>query len=137
MADLISHAEATLDAFNRADWDEMRSLIAGSTYNEVGTQRVLTDPDETIQAFKGWKTAMPDAIGTITKAVASGQDVVLEVTWTGTHTGPMETPDGVIPASGRHQTTRGAFVFEYEGDKLKESRNYFDLLTFLQQIGAA
>jgi hypothetical protein len=29
------------------------------------------------------------------------------------------------------------WVFDYEGGQLRESRHYFDMLTFLRQIGAA
>ena len=137
MADLTAHARGVVDAFNRADWDAARGLLGDSTYNELGTQRSLAGADAIIAALQGWKAAMPDVTGTVTSTVESGQQVVLEVTWEGTQTGEMVTEQGTIPPSGRRQRTPGAFVFEFEGGKLKESRNYFDLLTFLKQIGAA
>jgi steroid delta-isomerase-like uncharacterized protein len=137
MADLTAHAKGVVEAFNDGDWDATRELIGDSTYNELGTQRSLTGADAIIEALQGWKAAMPDVTGTVTSAVESGQQVVLEVTWQGTQTGEMVTEQGTIPPSGKRQTTPGAFVFEYEGGRLVESRNYFDLLTFLKQIGAA
>jgi steroid delta-isomerase-like uncharacterized protein len=137
MGDLTAHATAVVEAFNDDDWDAARKLIGNSTYNELGTQRSLDGADAIISALQGWKAAMPDVKGTITSAVESGRQVVLEVTWEGTQTGEMVTEQGTIPPSGKRQTTPGAFVFEYEGGALKESRNYFDLLTFLKQIGAA
>jgi steroid delta-isomerase-like uncharacterized protein len=73
----------------------------------------------------------------VTGAVEGGQRVVLEVTWEGTQTGEMVTEQGTIPASGKRQKTPAAFIFDYENGKLKESRHYFDMLTFLKQIGAA
>jgi hypothetical protein len=60
----------------------------------------------------------------------------VEVTWKGTHAGPLETAEGTIPASGKLQETPAAFFFTFEGDKIKESRHYFDSLTLLKQIGA-
>ena len=90
-----------------------------------------------IEALQAWKAAMPDVRGTVTSAVESGQRVVLEVTWEGTQTGEMVTEQGTIPASGKRQRTPAAFLFEFEGEELRESRHYFDLLTFLKQIGAA
>ncbi len=42
-----------------------------------------------------------------------------------------------IPPSGKRQTTRAAQVLTFEGDKIKESRPYFDMLSLLQQIGAS
>ena len=72
----------------------------------------------------------------MTNAIESGQQVVLEVTWEGTHTGELATPQGTIPPSGKRQKTPGALVFEYHNGELKESHHYFDMLTFLQQFGA-
>ena len=136
MADLKGHANSLLEAFNNADWDTVRNLAGNATYNELGTQRSLSGED-VIEAFKGWKAAMPDAVGTVNNLLETSSQVVQEVTWTGTHTGPLVTPDGEIPASGKHQSTPAVIVLDYDGDELKEWRHYFDMLTFLQQIGAA
>ena len=137
MAEMAGHAKSIVEAFNTDDWDAMRGLLADSTYNELGTQRSLEGADAIIGALRGWKTAMPDVKGTVTSAAESGQKVVLEVTWEGTQTGELVTEQGTIPPSGKRQKTPSAFIFDYENGKLKESRNYFDLLTFLKQIGAA
>ena len=137
MAELTTHAKSVVEAFNNSDWDAARGLMGTSTYNELGTERSLAGADAIIEAREGWKAAMPDAKGTVTSAVESGQRVVLEVTWEGTQTGEMVTAQGTIPPSGKRQTTPAAFVFDFEGGKLKESRHYFDMLTFLKQIGAA
>jgi steroid delta-isomerase-like uncharacterized protein len=88
-----------------------------------------------VELFKGWKQAFPDAVGKVTSAFASGDKAVLEVTWKGTHTGPLTMAEGTIPASGKHQETPAAIFFTFEGDKIKESRHYFDSLTLLKQIG--
>jgi len=137
MPELTAHAKGVIEAFNSDDWDAARELIGDGTYNELGTQRSLAGADAIIEALQGWKAAMPDVTGTVTSAVESGQLVVLEVIWEGTQTGEMVTEQGTIPPSGKRQRTPSAFVFEFENGSLKESRNYFDLLTLLTQIGAA
>jgi steroid delta-isomerase-like uncharacterized protein len=137
MAQLTEQATSILEAFNSDDWDTTRTLVGDSTYKELGTGRSLTGADAIVEALQGWKAAMPDVTGTVTSATESGQRVVLEVVWEGTQTGEMVTEQGTIPASGKRQRTPSAFVFDFEGGKLVESRNYFDLLTFLRQIGAA
>jgi steroid delta-isomerase-like uncharacterized protein len=78
----------------------------------------------------------PDAAGTVTNFVASGNTAVLEVTWKGTHTGPLVTAAGTIPASGKHQETPAAVFYAFDGGKIKASRHYFDAMTLLKQIGA-
>jgi steroid delta-isomerase-like uncharacterized protein len=137
VADLLAHAKSVVDAFNNDDWDTTRELWGDSTYNEIGTQRSLRGGDAIVEALQGWKSAMPDVRGTVKSAVQGDERVVLEVVWEGTQTGEMVTDQGTIPPSGKRQRTPSAFVFDYENGKLRESRHYFDMLSFLQQIGAA
>ena len=136
--DLVRIARDVVDAFNADDWERSKAPLTPNTlYNEVGTQRRLQGPAEIIPALQGWKQAMPDVKGTVTNAFALSNTAVLEVTWEGTHTGPLVGPGGTIPATGKRQVTPSAWIFEFDGDKIKESRNYFDMMTLLQQIGAA
>jgi steroid delta-isomerase-like uncharacterized protein len=131
-------AEGWLDAFNKADWPKtMEYLAANSVYEEYGTQRRIEGRDAIVAAYQAWKTAMPDVQGRVTGAYTSGDKVALELVWEGTHTGPLETPAGTIPASGRSQKTPGMMTVEVVNGKIQSSGNYFDMLTFLQQIGAA
>ena len=55
----------------------------------------------------------------------------------GTHTGPMQTPDGVIPATGKSVEIRSCRIVEIEGDKVKSIRQYYDMMTMMQQLGLA
>ncbi len=136
--DLIRIARGILEAFNQDDFERMAApMTSDGVYNELGTQRKLRGAAEMIEAMKGWKQAMPDAKGTITNEFASGNKVVLEITWEGTHTGPLESPGGTIPPSGKRQVTPASWMLDFEGEKVREIRHYFDVLTLLQQIGAA
>jgi steroid delta-isomerase-like uncharacterized protein len=136
--EIVKLARKQIDAFNAGDWEQLRATLASDArYDELGTQRQIEGPEKIVELFKGWKTAFPDAAGTVTSAVASGNKAALEVTWKGTHTGPLESAEGTIPASGKRQETPAACFFTFEGDKIKESRQYFDSLTLLKQIGAA
>ena len=131
-------ARRQVDAFNAGDWEQLQAGIAAdSVYNELGTQRKIEGPEKIVELFRAWKTAFPDAVGTVTSAIASGNKAALEVTWTGTQTGPLVTAEGTIPASGKRQETPAAFLFTFESGKVKESRHYFDSMTLLKQIGAA
>ena len=78
---------------------------------------------------------MPDVKGTVSSAISTGNTAVLEVSWTGTHTGPLQGPSGTIPATGKQQTTRAGWVLEFDDGKLTQSRHYFDMLSFMQQLG--
>ena len=134
---MVKIAREQVDAFNSGDWERLRAALGSEArYDELGTQRKIDGAEKIVELFKGWKSAFPDAVGTVTSAVASGNKAALEVTWKGTHTGPLVTAEGTIPASGKPQETPAAFFFTFAGDKIKESRHYFDSMTLLKQIGA-
>jgi steroid delta-isomerase-like uncharacterized protein len=134
---LIGIARELIDAFNAGDTQRFKKHVtADVVYDEVGTQRKMQGADAWVQAWEAWRQALPDVKGTITSAVISGNTVVQEITWQGTHSGPLPLPGGTIPASGKRQITRASQVLIFEGDRVKESRHYFDMLSLLQQIGA-
>jgi ketosteroid isomerase-like protein len=93
-----------------------------ASYHEFGTERKVEGPDQIFDLFKGWKPAFPDAAGTVTNSVASGNTAVLEVAWKGPH--------------GKHQGTPAAVFYAFGGAKIKASRHYFDAMTLLEQIDA-
>jgi len=134
--DLIRAARGVVDAFNASDWEQCKAALApDSLYDEVATARRVEGVGDIIPCWQGWKEAMPDVKGSVTNAFATGNTVILEVTWQGTHTGPLVGPKGTVPATGKQQTTRASWVLNFDGGKIKESRHYFDMLSFMQQLG--
>ena len=79
---------------------------------------------------------MSDCSGEVTNAHASGDTVILEITWTGTQSGPMQTPLGEHPSSGKFQKVHGAQILKIGDEKITNIRNHFDLLSMLMQFGA-
>ena len=137
MADLIKLAREPVDAFNAGDWQRVKAaFLPDGVYDEVGTQRRIQGSDQIVEVWQGWKQAMPDVKGTVKNAFASGNTALLEITWEGTQTGPLVGPGGTIPPSGKRQVTPAAFLMTFEGDKIKEGRHYFDMMSLLQQLGA-
>ena len=134
--DLIRAARGVVDSFNASDWERCKAALAvDSLYDEVGTSRRVKGIGEIIPCWQAWKKGMPDVKGAVNNAFVTGNTVVLEVTWKGTHTGPLEGPKGTIPATGKRQTTRAGWVMNFDSGKIKESRHYFDMLSFMQQLG--
>ena len=132
-----TYFEASIDSFNNRDWDRWNSLHApNSVYTEVATGRKLTGYAESLEMMKGWITAFPDVKGTITNSLQQDDTVILEVTWTGTHDGVLTGPSGSFSASGKHVTTPAVQVVRCSNDLIVETRQYFDMLGMLIQIGA-
>lgn len=134
----VDVARESIECFNAGDFDRLRSLFADDSYEEEhATQRRLEGPDAQVDAARGWKKAFPDARGTVHRSYADGNTVTLELTWEGTHSGPLQTPDGQeLPPSNRRGSVNACQVMEIEEGKVKATRHYFDLMTLLQQIGA-
>lgn len=136
MTEQEATARRAIELFNNGDWEGMSALTtAGYVYEEIGSGRRTTGMDEFVAVAKAWKQGLPNAKGTITNAVGSGDQVVLEIVWEGDHTGSLPTPMGDIPATGRHTNTKAVEVVEFEGGKIKAARHYLDLITFMAQLG--
>ena len=134
--DLIQAARGVVEAFNASDWEGCKAAMTSDcVYDEVATSRRRQGVGDIITCWQEWKEAMPDLKGTVTNACATGNTVVLEVTWNGTHTGPLKGPSGEVPATGKQQTTRAGWIMDFDGGKMTESRHYFDMLSFMQQLG--
>jgi steroid delta-isomerase-like uncharacterized protein len=121
--DKIRQAKEGVEAFSAGDWDRFKApLSSDAVYEELGTQRRVQGPDAIVELSKGWRKAFPDAKGTITKAIESADTVVLEITWEGTHTGELVGAPAVQ-------------VVSFKGDKVSETKHYFDQMTMLAQLG--
>ena len=127
---------ALIDAFNVGDLDRFRELAGDAVYHEPATGRTLQG-DEYIQAVEGWRAAFPDIRGEITAQVEGAGMEVSEITWTGTHSGPLLTPAGELPPTGNSMTNPASMVSHYEGEQLARINHYFDMLTVLRAAGAA
>ena len=124
-------------AYNAKDWDRARAVLAPEVvYEELATHRKLKGVDDVLTAWKGWATAIPDSRATFQSELVSGNTAVLEITWTGTHDGPLQTPDGEIPPTGKKIELRAVQVVDVANNRVKSVRQYFDMGTLLQQIGA-
>ena len=133
---LIEAAKAPLLAYGEKDWVKVKnSITANFTYDEVGTERKVQGVDNVIPLWQGWATALPDSKATIHAAYVSGNTVVIELTWNGTHTGPLSLPTGPVAATGKKIALRAINVFEITGEKASMQRQYFDMATMLRQLG--
>lgn len=86
--------------------------------------------------FMAFKTAMPDIVIQPTNTIAAGDQVVIEFVAVGTHTGPLMTPNGAVPASGNRVSLNVVEIHEWQHGKLSRLVNYQDAMSLLMQVGA-
>jgi ketosteroid isomerase-like protein len=54
----------------------------------------------------------------------------------GTNTGPLVSPEGEMPPTGRRVNIRMAFILRVRPDgQIEEDQTYFDEAEFLKQLG--
>ena len=132
-------AQAPMLAFNKRDWDGVRSCTtADFAWEDIAANRKIEGVEQVIEAWQAWIVAFPDIHANVLNSFVCEANVVCDETIvSGTHTGPMQTPDKVIPATGKRVEVRTCRIIEFEGDKVRSIREYFDLMTMMQQLGLA
>jgi len=83
----------------------------------------------------GHKSAFPDIRIQIDNQVASDTTVVNECTAIGTHTGPLLSPTGEIPPTGRLVTLHFCEVWQVRDGKVAGLHNYQDSGDLFTQLG--
>jgi ketosteroid isomerase-like protein len=83
----------------------------------------------------GWATAFPDSRVEIRTLTVDGDRVIVEHNGRGTHRGPLVTPNGTVPATGRPVDVPFCEVFERRDGRVASARTYFDVATMMGQLG--
>jgi ketosteroid isomerase-like protein len=106
---------------------------------DVVTQAPGSEPMSGIEPFvaygRAFLQAFPDGRIHRDRSVEDGHRVVVEGRFTGTHTGPLHTPAGEIPPTGRPMVLPFADDFRVVDGKVAEHRIYFDAAGMLAQLG--
>jgi steroid delta-isomerase-like uncharacterized protein len=125
-----------LDALTAHDLDRVAAVVDERfEFEDVGGGENAHGRDEW-RAFCGrFVKAFPDLSQDLTNLVAAGESAFAEVIARGTHTGPLETPDGDIPPTGRSIEVRFCVVVRARDGFLVDGREYYDSATLLSQLG--
>lgn len=92
--------------------------------------------DGLLEFMQGFKIAFPDVALEVRSQVVGGDRLVNEFVARGTHTGPLFTPGGQIPPTGRRAEWRVCEVWTLRDGKLAAIVNYQDSATLMRQLGA-
>jgi steroid delta-isomerase-like uncharacterized protein len=135
MADARQVGADFVTAFNDHDEGRIRELNADNTVFEAPGDVHVEGREAATQYAMAWLNAFPDARLNVKNEFASGDWVVQEFTFEGTHEGTLSGPAGEIPATHRRLNGRGVQIFRVEGDAVVDSRLYFDQVQVLTQLG--
>ncbi len=89
------------EAFNAHSLGKSKGILSSNVVVETSGGVSAKGREEAIALFRGWWEAFPDARAEVTDLVASGDTVVTESTFTGTHRGVLRAPGLDAAPSGR------------------------------------
>lgn len=88
-----------------------------------------------VESFKVWKTAFPQGTAEVTNQIAMGDHVTSEVVYKATHTGPLVSSTGTIPATNKPIVLKTMLVTSFRNGLIQRERTYFDQTDLMQQLG--
>ena len=95
----------------------------------------LEGREQFLNFMKARKRAFPDITLQHTNKVVQGDQVVVEFVATGTHLGPLITPNGEVEATGKPVTLNVVEIHTWKDGKLVNLVQYQDPTSPLKQIG--
>lgn len=127
-------AMRVLDLTDRQDWAGREALLTPD-FDFVAPNGSGRGPAATTAYSRPFVGAFPGAHHEVDVVVSHGDVAAVEGRWIATHSGPLSTPGGEIPATGRTITLPFAATMRVRGDRLASLHLYFDQLAFLAQLG--
>ena len=122
------------DAYSAHDEQAIRAVLADDA-RLVSPNGVFSGAPTIAGYMMAWADAFPDSRYTPQHVTVDGDTVVMESTFTGTHSGTFVDPGGDIPPTNRQVEARSAHAVVVDGDRVTEVRMYFDVFGFLAQLG--
>ena len=126
-----------LEGLNRAITGDEASLAHVAT-EDLDFRDSLQAPhglDDVRAYLRTWAQAFPDATVDIVKIIDTGDEAVAEVTYRGTHTGPLASPQGEIPGTGRRVELPGVMWITVREGRIATFRGFYDTASMMAQLG--
>ena len=122
------------DALNERDWHSYADqftedlVVHAPGIRSVGRQARVKWVHDLFLAF-------PDGQIRLDRVLAEDDCICAEVTFEGTHTAPMPSPSGPVPATGREVMFPYCLVMRLRDNKIAEVHEYFDRVELRTQLG--
>ena len=127
------------DAWNNQDLETFAKRHKTNTVVRWPGQPETNGVDAHIQEAKDFFRAFPDQHldnRPYKVLIASGEWTCSVARFTGTMTGPMKGPDGKdIPPTGKKFEVDFCTVARWESDQIVEENLFYDLVSFMKQLG--
>jgi steroid delta-isomerase-like uncharacterized protein len=120
---------------NSNDFSDVADLFSPDVVTDVPDAGRLVGIEPFVAYGQAFLTAFPDGRIHRDRYLESGDRVVVEGRFTGTNTGPLQSPAGTLPPTGRPMVLPFADVFRVADGRIAEHRVYYDTLGLMAQLG--
>ena len=125
-----------IDCINAHDLDTYATLHGDDfELTDTATGETFRGPEGARKNMEGWFTPFPDANVEVVNLVAADEWVVVEAIGRGTHTGPLPSPEGEVPATGKSITLPFCSTLRVRDGKAVSGRDYYNLAAVMMQLG--
>lgn len=121
------------DAFNAKDFSAFEELYLPDAQM---TSHAFNETMPVRDYMQNWMAGFPDGHIEVTNFVSGEPWCVAEFFGRGTHTGPLQTPQGLLEATNREVEIHMCELLRIENGKIAEARSYFDGASFIAQLGS-
>ena len=120
---------------NGADFSDAAEIFRPDVVTVVPGAEPMRGLEPFVAYGRTFLTAFPDGRIHRDRHIEAGDRIVVEGRFTGTNTGPLQTPSGELPATGRPLELPFADSFRIVDGKIAEHRIYYDTAGMLAQLG--
>ncbi len=134
-AENIRVSDEAFAALNAHDLNRFAQYLADDFQGTVPDVPGTLNKQQYLDYVRNYLTGFPDMRIQVDRNIAKDETVVALWSATGTHTGPLNGPSGVIPPTGKKFTGTAVNVEDNRNGKLVRVITSYDLLALLQQLG--
>ena len=128
--------DKVLEMWNKGNLALIPELYTADT---VATSSSTPEPFVGHEGIRKWievnRAMMPDMVMAFPEMVVQGDKIATVWTLTGTQTGPMQMPGGVMPASGKKIRVSGLAIDYLKDGKFVKEIVVFNVLEMMMQMG--
>ena len=128
-------------AYQVAEEQDVAGWVAAftedGTFTDMSIPLTYRGPDELGRTVEVYAKAFPDMHRELERFYVTGDIVVVQLRLQGTHLGPLETPAGTVPPTGKRMDAPCCDVFELVDGKIKRFDCYAEGSVIARQLGLA
>ena len=128
-------AKGAYQAWNDRQFDAVAEVFANGVLIIAGSGERLEGREGATKFAEMWANGFPDGKVEIDNIVAAGDQVVIQFTGRGTHSGALVSQMGKFAATNRSVTIRLCDVWTFDGGTVKTMETYFDSGSLMGQLG--